>query len=472
MSINTTDNRLKYNIIYNILYQILSILVPLVTAPYISRVLGKDGMGIYGFAYSISHYFVLFCMLGILNYGNREISIISNDINKRTAKFAQIYIIQFISGIISLLVYILFVFFFIKDNQIIFYLQTLYIISGILDISWFYFGIEKFKITTVISALNKIFTTLLIFVFVKSYNDVWIYTLILAGGTLFNNVLYWSFLKRFISNISIDFNKIKQHIKPLLLLFIPVIAISVYKYIDKVMLGVMLDIGEVGIFEAAEKLTNIPIGVISAIGTVMLPRISNMLNKEEDKSKVIKYNIISLELVMFLSIGMTFGLAGISDVFVPLFYGNDFLNSYKVLLFLLPCLVFVSWANVIRTQYLLPNKKDTIFCLSVIIGAIVNVISNFILIPYFGAVGAAISTIIAEFTVCVYQSIVANKELNLTKSLVFSLRFILIGIIMYIVIVNININSSIVCVVVRILSGIIIYILLSLFYLRNYIPIK
>lgn len=467
---------LKRNILYNVGYQVLSLIVPLITAPYISRVLGANGMGLYGYTFSIAHYFVLFCMLGVLNYGNREISMISEDKYSLSKKFWNIYFNQFIFGIISLVVYYCFVCVYIKENQFIYILQSLYIVSGILDISWFYFGIERFKVTTSVSAINKILTTVLIFVCVKEIDDVWIYTLIIAGGTLLNNIVYWLLLGKNINFVKWKFNDSMKHLKPLLLLFIPVIAVNIYKYIDKIMLGAMVNLDEVGIFEAAEKLTNLPVCFIAAIGTVMLPRISKLIGSKDIKN-VQRYNTLSLNLVMFLASGMAFGLFGIANVFVPLFYGVAFKEASYVLMYLSPCLLFVSWANVIRTQYLLPNRKDVLFCASVIAGAIVNVIANIILVPKYGAVGAAISTLIAEVIVCIVQSIVAAKDIKILSSIFSSLIYILIGMIMYIIIINIISDSAILTVIIRVGVGTLTYVILSIYFLKrvliqNHINIK
>lgn len=457
---------LRANILYNVGYQVLSIIVPLITAPYISRVLGKDGMGLYGYTFSIAHYFVLFCMLGIVNYGNREVSMVNSSRLKRSDVFWHIYLVQLCMGVVSLGVFLVFVSVYVDCNQYIYYLQGLFIVSGILDISWFYFGIEQFKVTTCISALNKIVTTVLIFLFVKNQDDVWIYTLIIAGGVLLNNVFYWILLREHITVSKIKISKIVLHLKPMLLLFVPVIAVNIYKYIDKIMLGAILNVGEVGIFEAAEKLTNIPMGFIAAIGTVMLPRISSMLGTR-NMVGVNRYNKISLNLVMFLSCGMAFGLAGISRVFVPMFYGLDFTNASEVLNILCPSMIFVSWANVVRTQYLLPHRKDTFFCISVILGAIVNIVSNFLLVPRFGASGAAFSTLIAEVVVCFVQSILANNEMHLLPSLISSSVYLAIGLIMYTAIIQIEYQSTLTTVILRVFVGVIIYTLLSYYFVRR-----
>lgn len=468
---NNSSNKLKMNIAYNVVFQILNIIVPLFTAPYVFRILGKEGIGIYGYTFSIAHYFSLFCMLGILNYGNREISMVSDDREKCSMAFWQIYGIQFIAGIISIITYIAVVSQLKSDYYDVFLIQGIIVISSMFDICWFFFGIENFRFTTIISMLNKVLTTSFIFLLVKSPNHVPIYTGIIAVGSLLNVFVYWIFLKRYVY-FKIEYIKhLSSHIKPILLLFIPVIAINIYKYIDKIMLGMMLNVSEVGTFEAAEKLQNLPMCLIAAFGTVMLPRISNMTSKNEE-SAIHHYNKLSFILVMFLTIGMAFGLAGIANVFIPIFYGTGYEDSELVLLLLLPSMVFVGWANIIRTQYLLPRKMDSIFCSSVIAGAMVNIMANIIFIPLYGAVGAAISTTIAEFTVCLYQSIISFKPMGLKESLIDSMPFLAIGLVMCLCIMHIFLNNNIVTVVIRLVAGGVLYVGMSLFVLKRNIPIR
>lgn len=464
-------NSLTLNIAYNVIFQVLNIIVPIFTAPYVFRILGKEGIGLYGYSFSIAHYFSLFCMLGILNYGNREISMVSDNRDHRTDKFWQIYAVQFFAGLISVLCYLLFVCSFESDYLKVFLIQGFFVISSMFDISWFYFGIENFKFTTTISLIAKLITTVLIFLMIKTSDHVYLYAGILSLGALAHTVLYWFWLGKYVDFKIRVLSAFKTHIKPILILFIPVIAINIYKYIDKIMLGMMLNVSEVGTFEAAEKLQNLPMCLIAAIGTVMLPRISNMVSKNES-STVKHYNRISFVLVMFLTIGMAFGMAGISRVFIPLFYGAGYEDSELVLLILLPSMVFVGWANIIRTQYLLPNRMDTVFCSSVVFGAIINVISNFIFIPLFGAVGAAISTTIAEFTVCFYQSVVSYKNMNLRTSLKDTIPFVFVGLIMYFTITQIDSMSSVLTVVLRIATGGVVFSLLSVFFVNRIVSVN
>ena len=455
------NNELTYNLIYNICYQILSLIVPLITAPYISRTLGKAGVGEYSYTYSIAHYFVLFIMLGVLNYGNREIARVKDDKKLLDNKFSGIYSVQLILGIAILFVYLFYVICIEVDYKAVALAQILYIISGILDISWFYFGIEKFKVTAGVSAINKIVTAILIFLFLKNENDVFIYTLILAGGVLLNNICYWLLLKKYISKIKITIDGFKSHLRPLIILFIPVIAISIYKYMDKIMLGVMVNTSEVGIYESAEKFVNLPLCLITAIGTVMLPRISK-LKEQTVEGMVKRYNAISMSLIMFLSFGIVSGLAGITTIFIPWFYGKEFANSSNVLIILLPSILFVSWANIIRTQCLLPNKRDKDYCISVIGGALVNFTINFILIPYLGAIGAAIGTTLAEFIVCIIQTIETRKEMDFKKYALNCIPYLISATIMYLIITKISFETDLITILSRIVAGICVYSILSL----------
>ena len=232
------------------------------------------------------------------------------------------------------------------------------------------------------------------------------------------------------------------------------------------MLGSMLSADEVGIYEAAEKFINLPVCFVAAFGTVMLPRITN-LKKNNQTDYVRKYNFISMVLVVFLSVGMSIGLAGITRVFIPWFYGTDFKPSINVLFVLLPSIVFVSWANVIRTQCLLPNQKDKQYCISVSLGAIINLIINLIFIPKYGAVGAAIGTLIAEGSVCIMQTFMCRKFMDIKIYIKYSICFLVVGGIMYLIIKDIYMTNDFMTVLVRIIIGGITYSFISLLILKN-----
>ena len=243
----------------------------------------------------------------------------------------------------------------------------------------------------------------------------------MASSYLLSQMIMWIYLFKEIKFIKPNFNEMIHHIKPMLILFIPIIAITLYKMMDKIMLGNMTNMDQVGFYENGEKIIRIPALIITALGTAMLPRMTS-LNAAGEKNKFYKYIEISIEFAEFISIAVVFGLSSVSEVFVPIYFGKDFTPVISIISMLSISLIFSSWANVIRTQYLIPLSKDRDYVISVFLGAITNVIINIILIPKLLAIGAVIGTIFAEAIVSIYQTFAVRKELNINlyfKSIVF-----------------------------------------------------
>lgn len=444
----------KKNFIYNTIYQILLVILPLITAPYISRTLGANAVGVYSYTNSVAYYFILIAMLGISNYGNRTIASVRDNKEKLNEKFSSIYTLQFILFIIAIISYVVYSLFIASENNMIFLLQTFYVVSGLLDISWLFFGLEQFKLTVFRNVVIKILTVISMFIFVKEISDLWIYTLIMSLGTFISQLYLWFYVKKFVTFKKVSFRNITENIKPIIILFIPVIAYSIYKVMDKIMLGNMSNYSEVGYYNNAEKIINIPMGIITALGTVMLPRMSNMVaNGKNDKSK--QYISLSVKLVTIISSAIAFGLMGISNVFTPVFFGEGFEPSAKIIYLLSITVFFISWANVVRTQYLMPNNYDKIYVISTVIGGIVNLIINLLLIPKYAAVGAAIGTIFAEFSVMIMQVIAVRKEIPVLKYIFEYMPVLIIGFCMMFIVnwLGTLIGDSIVTIVIQILVG-------------------
>lgn len=421
---------MKKNFIYNVLYQILILIIPLITMPYVSRALGADGIGIYSYTYSIAYYFMIIAMLGLNNYGNRTIAKVRDNKEELSKQFCSIYAFQLISSLVMITAYLIYIFAFDNQYKIFALIQTMYVISSMFDINWFFFGIEKFKLTITRNTIIRVLSLVLIFIFVKTPSDVWKYTAILAGSTLFSNVVLFSFLRKYIKLVKVSPKDVFKHFKPCLVLFLPVIAVSIYKIMDKIMLGSMSTVKEVGYYENAEKITQVPISIITALGTVMLPRVSNMLsnNQEEQVKKTISK---TMPFIMFLTFPMVLGLILISKEFSIIFFGSDFEKSGYLIQLLSITIVFLAWGNVIRTQYLIPKEMDKQYIISAFLGAIVNFILNCIFIPLYQSVGACIGTIAAEFIVMFYQTFVVRKELPIKEYIMKSLPFLLKALIMF-----------------------------------------
>lgn len=429
------ESTVKKNLAYNFIYQILAVVLPLITTPYISRVLGPKKLGEYSYSYAIAYYFVMITMLGLNNYGNRSIAMVRDDKECLAKEFSSIYFMQLVTGLISLVIYIVYGLLF--SNATMTWILSLYVISAIFDINWFFFGIEQFKLTVTRNSFIKIATTLCIFVFVKNQEDIYIYGLIMVVGILASQLVLWPFLKRYTKLVKVSYKDVVRHIKPNLILFIPIIAVSLYKVMDKIMLGILTTKTEVGLYEASERVIQIPMAFIQSMGTVMLPKMTNLVAKNDEKATEIYFSK-SIMFVMFLSASLCFGIMGCARYFVPFYYGSGYWKCVYLFQILLPSCVFLAFANVIRTQYLIPRKKDRIYITSVIMGAIVNLIINFLLIPQFASIGAAIGTLIAEITVCIYQAVSIRKEIPIEKNALESLIYVIPAIVMYLLLLLVN----------------------------------
>jgi O-antigen/teichoic acid export membrane protein len=420
----------KKNFLLTSFYQIVYVLTPIVTTPYISRVLGVDGIGDYSYAYSVAYYFVLFIRLGVLTYGNRTIASVRDDKEKLSKTFCEIYALQFITGVFFTGLYYLWTIHFAPRMDLSLLLIT-FVLSSVVDITWLLYGVEDFVITTIRDICIRCFVVLSVFAFVKTDEDVWLYALIQGGGYLAGQLIAWTRIRRYVYFLRPSRNMVLRHLKPDFVLFLPSIAVSLYKTLDKIMLGAMSSATELGYYESSERVISLPMALITALGTVMLPRMSNMIANDAEDDLIKRIIDNSLVFVTFISTVLCFGMMSVANMFVPLFYGDGYEKCVELYCWLLPSCVFLAFANVLRTQYLIPQKRDKHFVLSLFAGAVVNILFNVILIPHLESVGAAIATLLAEATVCIYQTCYLWKELSLGKSIIRAMPFIISGCFMY-----------------------------------------
>lgn len=434
-------------------------IIPLITAPYLSRVIGAEGIGKYSYAYSIAYYFFIFIKLGLDNYGNRSIAK-SAGIIELSRVFCSIYVMQLSLGVLVLAIYYLYSYFLASD-KITALVMSMFVISGVLDVTWFFNGIEKFKFTVVRNTVVKIITTISIFCFIKSSDDIILYIAIMSVSFLMSQAITWPFVWKEITFVKPTVSDVLIHIKPNLILFVAVLAVSLYRYMDKIMLGAITGEYEVGIYDNSERLLQIPINFVNALGIVMIPKMSNIMHFSNDHYRIKKIIHLSEMFVCFLSTSISLGLIGICRYLVPLFYGYGFEGCISVLYILLPSSLFMAFANVIRTQYLIPMNKDNIYIRTIILGAIVNLVSNFWLIPIYGAKGAAVGTLLAEAAVCISQCVSVKKELPIKEYLLYSMPFLLAGLTMCGVLLYIpqRVNSLAGEMLIDIMIGAIIYLI-------------
>lgn len=450
---------LKQNYLFNITSEIVIIIAPLLLTPYLTRTLGSEGLGEYAYYFSFASYFVLFSMLGLPNYGRRIIAKTRDDESKLSRVFCELYSFQICTSIVVTIIYCCFVHFFLHDYYIS-WIFAVYVASSIFDIKWLFFGMEQFKTTVIRNILMKLFSVILSFLFVKRTVDVWVYSLITATGFLGANLLLFLKVKK-LTGAAFHFCwSWKEHIKPVLVLFIPEIAVSIYKVMDKVMLGLMTNLNEVGFYESSEKVIKVPMAFITALGAVMVPRISNLLvNKEEEKTNLYLHKTMVYSI--FLNSVMCFGIIAVADVFCPLFFGSGFERCIDLFAVLLPSCIFLAFASVIRTQLILPHEMDKQLSVILLIGSAVNLALNIVLIPLFQSVGAAAATLTTEAVVCILHCYLVREKIQIIPLINNSVPFVFAGGIMVLVVrsLNIHVSNDYSLLLIKVLLGAITYII-------------
>ena len=404
------------NYLYNLSYQILTIILPIITVPYVTRIFTSEDLGNYGFYNSIVSYFSLFAMLGIGIYGTKQIAA-ARDVS---STFWNIYAIQLIASLLALFVYVITLVSIPKMSGMVPIILGIVLLTKMIDISWLFTGKEDFKKITLRNTMVKVAGVISIFTFIKSSEDLYLYIFLIVIFDFLGQFVMWIPAKKFIKRPSFDTKIIKKNLHPIVLLFLPQVAISLYVVLDRTLLGLLGSYSDVGIYEQGQKLTSILLTVVSSLGAVMLPRIANLLSerKEKEAQNMVRFSFILYNLIIF---PMIFGLIAINEVFVRLFLGQNFQDVKYVLYIIVFNIMFIGWTNILGYQVLVVRNKNKEFMLSTTIPAIVSVAVNITVIPFFGYIGASITSVVVEFLVFAiqwyYSRNIINKNLLFNKDL-------------------------------------------------------
>lgn len=389
-----SSGNLKRNYLYNLFYQILTMLVPLVTTPYVTRVLGPEKLGEYSYTYGIVSYFGIVAVLGTVTYAQREIAAVQKEPEKRIRLFYEILCLRL--GMV-LLVGVIYVIFFQSINQykLLYRIQLLTVFSWAADISWFFQGMEDFRVTVIRNSIIKLVSVALIFILVHSPKDLWIYTAILSGSTCLGNLLLWPFLHFYLG----PHPKLKtlhplRHLKGSLELFVAVLSVQILTVMDQTMLGFLTGTEQVGYYSQAVKMINVGSSFLVAFTSALMPRLTVIL-QEGDWDLVGEYYEKTVGFAMMIDLPMTFGLILVAKDLVPVFLGEQFSPSIPILQLLSPIFITQIVGQVLGSL-LIAMKRYGQHTASVTFGAIVNFISNLIGIRFLGAKGAAIASVISE----------------------------------------------------------------------------
>lgn len=445
------------NYLYNVGYQVLAIIVPLITSAYVSRVLRPEGVGANSFTNSIIQYFILFANMGIGYYGNRQIAYVREKKDQMSKTFWEIQIVKTIMTLYSFVAFEVFMIFYTRQPEYM-WAQSLNLIAVAFDISWFYEGIEDFKVTVLKNSLVKVLSMIAIFVFIKGPNDVTLYIVVLALSTFLGNLTLWPNIRRDLDSVSIKALNPWQHFLPMAELFIPQIATQVYVQLNKTMLGVMVNETASGYYQYSDNLVKLILALVTATGTVMLPHVANAVS-HGDMHKVNKMLYKSFDFVSALSFPMMFGLAAISLTLAPKYYGPGYDPVGPAMMIESIVILIIAWSNVLGVQYLLPIHRQKQFTWSVTLGAIVNLILNIPLIKIGGLNGAMWSTVISEIAVTSYQIWAVRDLLNFKELFLDSWKYCVAGILMFIPVfwMNLHLPQSWVMLSIEVLIGVLIY---------------
>lgn len=452
--------RVVRNYLYNAGYQVLAIILPLITAPYISRILGAHGVGINAYTNSLITYFTLLASVGIGYYGNRQIAYVRENAQKLAQTFWEIQIVKTVTTILATVIFAIFVYFYDKYT-IYLWLQALNLLAVAFDVSWLYMGVEDFKRTVMRNTIVKIISVIAIFVFVKDVNDIGVYIVILGLGNLLGNMILWPHLSKMLTKVKFSQLKPWQHLGPSVALFIPQIATQVYLQLNKTMLGVMIGTTASGFYQSSDNLVKMVLAIVTATGTVMLPHVSNAF-AGGNHEKVNKLLYTSFDFVSAIAFPMSFGLAAISLKFAPVFYGKGFAPVGMAMMIEAIVILFIGWSNVIGLQYLLPTNKDRAFSTSVIIGAVVNIILNVPMIYLWGLNGAMLATVLSELAVTGYQLYVIRKLVSYRKLFTNTWKYLVASFVMFGIVffVDQSFGMNLLNIVIEIFLGGIVYLII------------
>lgn len=402
---------LKLNFIMNAILTMSSFLFPLITFPYVSRILLPIGTGKVSFANSVVTYFVMISQLGIPTYGIRACAIVRNDEEKLKKTVYELFLINVVMSILAYIVFFVALIYVprLRADRTLFLITGTLIFFNTIGVEWLYKALEQYTYITVRSIIFKFIALIAMFALVHDVDDYVIYGGISIFAASASNAFNFIRLRKIIGKKKVSQLNFKQHFKPVFTFFIISCATTIYTNLDNVMLGFMKDDVEVGYYNAATKIKNILVSIVTSLGTVLMPRASYYLqNGMEDEfyklsKKAIKFVFLAATSMMIYF--MLFAREGV--LFLS---GEAFEGAILPMMIVMPTLLFIGLTNIMGIQMLVPMGREDAVMISTFVGAIVDLILNAIAIPILGASGAAIGTLVAEFVVLIVQLIYLRKD--------------------------------------------------------------
>lgn len=410
-------NSIKLNVFLNILYTTMNVAFPLITYPYVSRVLAADGIGKVNFFSSIGSYAIMLAGIGIPTYGIRIIAKSRKNISRLREVFLELFNLNVFSTIGITIVYTLSILFIkqFQQNLPLFIANGIWIILAPLSVDWFYSGLEQYAYITKRTIAFKLLSLCLIFLFVRSKSDFIYYAVIIIVANLGSYICNFYYAIRILGRETFRLRKTqlkyKKHIKPAFTLFASTLAVSVYLNLDTIMLGFIRGDRQVGLYTTAVKIEMILLTAVNAISSALLPRLSYYISQK----RLREFNTIlkkSISLIFVITVSISIFLIISARQCILLIAGSDYVDATLSMQLLMPILIISGISNITGNQILIPNGKDTLYLKAVSMGAAVDFFLNLILMKKFGCTGASISTLFAELTQTCIQLNYSKHELR------------------------------------------------------------
>ncbi|MCM1282934.1 MAG: flippase [Muribaculaceae bacterium] len=461
------ESILKKNFIYSTFYQVLCMVTPFITAPYLSRVLGADGVGIQSFTGSVQSYFLLFAALGTGVYGQREISRNRDSKAEYSRLFWEIEGISVFTSLICILAWLPVAL--SGGSYRVYYIASIPNLFAVMfNISWFFSGLEQFRRTVTRSVALRLLGILIMFLFVKGKEDLGLYIGLCSLCSLLSNLSLWLELPAFLERVNMRELHFKVHLKQSFVYFIPTIATSVYTMLDKTLIGLITGSNaQNGYYEQAEKVIGIAQSLsFVSINAVLGVRMAYLF--ERNKVEEIRERICdSMEFIMFMAVGCGAGIIGVAENFVPFFFGGGYAPVIPLLYVFSPIILIIGVSNCLGAQYYTPSGRRAQSAKYIVAGAGVNLCLNLLLIPEFGATGAAVASMIAELVITVCYVHFSDGYMSAAKWAGISWRKLLSGAVMAVCVMGLGrlpVQPMAVRLGIQILGGVLIYVVLLLLF--------
>lgn len=384
------------NILYNAVYQIFLVLVPLVTVPYLSRILGPKTYGIYSNVNNIVQFLMIFCTLSVSYIGMRTISQTRAFGSQAdlTEAFWGLWYFQALAGFVTIVIVVCLTSFFHIKYWNYLLLMVPYLISAQVDISWFFQGLADFGRVVLKNTAVKLVSVVLILLWVKQPSDLWKYMLIMSVSTMLGSFVFWLDIRRYVGRPVRHFYQYKTTVNAIITLLIPQIATQIYTSLDKPILGLFQNSTQVAYYDNSQRISNMVLGIVTSISLVIMPKMAGEGKKEQ---RVILKK--SLEATVMLGTMFAVIIMANTKEFVPFFFGNKFIPMTPLMFFFALTIVMIPTGGVFANQFALANHRDRDYAIPVIIGAFLEVILSYFLDRWYGATGAMIAILVTEFIV-------------------------------------------------------------------------